>query len=57
MYILLEVWCPAVQIKECQFVMKFFSGVVNILFLSEKALSSSALFLDTYLCQEIGCVA
>lgn len=57
MYILLEVWYPEVQIKECKFVMKMFSGMVKTWFLNQKALSSSALILDTYLCQEIGRVA
>lgn len=57
MYNLLEVLYPEVQIKECQFVVKIFSGVVNTQFLSQKALSCSAVFLDKYLCREIGSVA
>lgn len=57
MYTLLEVWYPEVQIKECQFVMEILSGMVNTQFLSQKALSCSAVFLDKYLCQEIGSMA
>lgn len=54
MYILLEVWYPEKQIKECQFVMEIFSGMVNTQFLSQNGLSCSALFLDMSLYQEIG---
>lgn len=44
-YILLKVCYPEVWIKECQFVMKFFSGVMNTRFLSQNVLSCSAVFL------------